>query len=235
MSIVNPKAIPFDYDDDPDRFRANVESVERYSVTGDVHESVAEWLASKQLEPILDIGCGEGRLVQFAQRRNLPIVALDKSFIMLQAFSEARVLADANCLPFPDCYFGAVVALYMLYHLAEPRNVLIESHRVLRPEGLFIACVPSRYNDPELASILPHSPMTFDAENGPEMTADYFEIIKTERWNAPLVYLPDQNALAKYLRGRGVSQVDIRKATSSIGVPLSITKRGALIYGRKSS
>ena len=234
MSASNPKAIPFDYDNDPERFRTNVESVGKYSLTGDVHQLIAEWLASKQLGPILDIGCGEGRLIQLAQRHNLPIIALDRSPTMLQAISAPRILADAQYLPFPDYYFQAVTALYMLYHLPEPRNVLVESHRVLTSGGIFIACVPSRYNDPELAFVLPQEPMTFDAENGPEMIANYFEVIKIERWDAPLVCLPDKNALVNYLRGRGVSQVDIQEAISNIPVPLNLTKRGALIYGRKS-
>ena len=32
MSASRPETLPFDYDDDPDRFRINVESVEKYSL-----------------------------------------------------------------------------------------------------------------------------------------------------------------------------------------------------------
>lgn len=233
MPVSKPEAIPFDYDNDPDRFRTNVESVEKYSLLGDVHESVADWLASRKLGPVLDIGCGEGRLIPIAHRLDLSIVALDRSLTMLQAISAPRVQADADQLPFPDCCFQAATALYMLYHLTEPGKALRESRRVLKPGGIFIACAPSRYNDPELESVFPHPPMTFDAENGPEIISDYFEVTNVERWDAPLIHLPDKNALAQYLRGRGVSQAEIRKAVSSLSVPLTLTKRGALIFGRK--
>ena len=49
-----------------------------------------------------------------------------------------------------------------------------------------------------------------------------------------LVRLPDREALARYLRGRGLSRTEIQKAVPGIPVPLSLTKRGALIYAQKS-
>jgi hypothetical protein len=39
------KAIPLDYDENPERFRANVKAVDRYALESDVHETVAERLA----------------------------------------------------------------------------------------------------------------------------------------------------------------------------------------------
>lgn len=234
MAEVKTKPIPSDYDSDPDRFRTNIQATERYALIGDVHDAIAEQLASRQLDPILDIGCGEGRLIRPVRERGLSIVALDNSATMLQAVSPPRILGDARNLPFPNSCFNTVTALYMLYHLPEPREVLIESRRVLRPGGIFIASAPSRYNDPELAIVLSPSPMTFEAENGPEMVGQFFEVMQVERWDAPLVHLPDKEALARYLRGRSLSQEDIQKATERIPVPLSLTKRGALIFGRKS-
>jgi SAM-dependent methyltransferase len=75
----------------------------------------------------------------------------------------------------------------------DPREAIAESCRVLRPGGLFVACAPSRHNDPELAAILcpapaPQTAATFDAENGPEMARAYFAEVEVERWDAPLVH-----------------------------------------------
>jgi hypothetical protein len=61
------------------------------------------------------------------------------------------VQADATRLPFRAECFAAVAALWMLYYLDRPEVVLIESTRVLRPGGTFVACTSSRYNDPEFA------------------------------------------------------------------------------------
>ena len=78
----------------------------------------------------------------------------------------------------------------MLYHPPEPGEAIASSYRVLRPGGIFAACAPSRHNDPELAAVLPPSPPdTFDAEIGPQMVSDFFQIIEVDRWDAPLVYL----------------------------------------------
>jgi hypothetical protein len=104
----------------------------------------------------------------------------------------------------------------------------------LRPGGIFLACAPSRYNDPELAQVLPPSPpATFDAENGPDMVGDFFQAIEIERWDAPLVHLPDCDALALYLRGRGLVPAQVKRVMECVSVPLTITKRGALVIGRK--
>ena len=231
---MRPQTIGFDYDHDPDRFRANVKAVEKYGLAGDVHGEVAQRLAEEQLGPVLDLGCGEGRFVIPAQKMGLPTVALDYSVTMLNAVSGRRVQGDARRLPFRSDSFGGVVALYMLYHLPDPSEAVAESFRLLRPGGLFVACAPSRTNDPELAAVLgPPAPETFDAENGPEIVNRFFQQVDVERWDAPLVHLPDREALSLYLRGRQLTQAVVASAMAQISVPLTLTKRGAVIYGRK--
>jgi len=228
------KGIPSDYDINPERFRANVRAVEQYGLSRDVHEDVADHVMVERLEPTLDIGCGEGRLTQPLHDRGIATVAFDYSATMLAAVPDPRVQGDANHLPFADATFGSIAALYMLYHLDNPSQALAECYRVLRPGGLLAACVPSRYNDPELAPILPSSPPeTFDAENGPALVAEFFQNVEIERWNAPLIYLPDKAALHHYLLGRNLCQQVIDQAMTQVEVPLYLTKRGALIYGRK--
>jgi SAM-dependent methyltransferase len=125
---------------------------------------------------------------------------------MLAAVAEPKVLADATAIPFPDERFGAVAALYMLYHLRDPRDALAESRRVLRNGGLFAASAPSRYDNPELAGLLPKEPLaTFDSENGPEMVGQFFQDVEVRRWDGSLMHLPDTEALVLWLRGNGLS------------------------------
>jgi len=68
---------------------------------------------------------------------------------------------------FRDGSFGTVAALWMLNHLPDPALALREAGRLLRPGGCAVTCAPSRFNDPELAPVLPGwgRPLTFDAEN----------------------------------------------------------------------
>jgi SAM-dependent methyltransferase len=228
----------YDYDRDPGRFRANVAAVERYGLASDVHGDVARRLAEEGLSPALDLGCGEGRLVHPARAQGLSVVALDYSATMLQSVPGPRIRGDARRLPFRHASFGAVAALYMLYHLRDPREAIAESHRVLRPGGLFVACAPSRHNDPELAAALSSAPRaappaSFDAENGPDMVSAHFAGVEVERWDALLVHLPDREALQLYLRGQQLSRQEIERVLTRVTVPLTLTKRGALIWGRR--
>lgn len=235
VSTMTPtRAIPTDYDIDPNRFRANVRAVEQYGLANDVHDEVAQRIAAEGLGPALDLGCGEGRLSKPLFSLNVQTISLDASATMLAATPGLRVQADACRLPFRDQSFGSVAALYMLYHLEDPRLALAECLRVLRPGGLFAACAPSRFNDPELADVLPPSePATFDAENGEALVAGFFDGIEVEQWDAPLVYLPDRDALSVYLQGRQLTPSSIDHALDHVDTPLHLTKRGALFYGRK--
>ncbi len=231
---MTSNVVPFDYDDDPERFQANVRAVERYGLASDVHADVAARLAEEGLQPVLDLGCGEGRLLRLLQAQGTPAVAFDYSHTMLNTVSGWRVRGDARELPFGRGSFGGVAALYMLYHLPDPKAAIAESQRVLCSGGLFFASAPSRHNDPELAAVLPpEPPAPFDAENGPAQVERYFQIIAVERWDMPLVYLPDRTALLLYLRGRQLSADEIEVAAAHLSVPLSLTKRGALIIARK--
>src|SRR5690349_621282 len=116
---ARPQPLGFDYDRDPDRFRMGRRTALAYSTDGDIHGPIAERLASERLWPVLDMGCGDGALGWPLVRAGAPWVGLDFSATLLRDAPRPAVRADATQLPFPDQTFGAVAALYMLYHLAE--------------------------------------------------------------------------------------------------------------------
>lgn len=222
-----------DYDSDPDRFRSGVSAVAKYGLMGDVHPEVAERMSRENLNLVLDVGCGEGRFINAALAWGLSIIGIDQSHTMLAALSTRRVKGDARLLPFRDGCFDGVVALWMLYNVATPTDTISEAFRILRPGGLFVACAPSRYNDPELSEVLPSSPSGFDAENGVAQIEEIFGDVEVSSWDAPLIHLPDHQALDLYLRGRGLSAQEMKRARGILPVPITITKRGSLMAARR--
>ena len=157
-------ALPKDYRTDAARFAAARESVSRWSTVGDVHPMVAARIEDERLRPVLDMGCGDGAL-RMALPAEWPWVGLDEDEALLRAAGRPATLSDAGHCPVRDVSFGAVAALWMLYHLDEPRVAISEAHRALRPGGLFATSTTARDDSPQLVEFFgPPDPTPFDAE-----------------------------------------------------------------------
>ena len=179
---------------------------------------------------MLDVGCGEGELA-----RHFPEGAwkgIDSSPVMVARAPRRARLGRAEALPFADDSFGGVALLYVLYHLDDPAIALAEARRVGRPGGLVVAAAPSRHDSPELAFALPQRSLTFDAENAPELMAKHLEAVEVDAWDLPLITLPDRRAVRDYLIGEGTGASLAADAASRVGLPLTVTKRGAVVWGR---
>jgi len=152
---------------------------------------------------------------------------------MLELAPEPAARADATSLPFADAAFGSVALLYVLYHLDKPAMALAEARRVLRTGGLLAVAVPSRHDSPELAHALPSGALTFDAELALAAIVELFVDVEVVRWDAPLLRLPSRQAVRDYLVGKGVEARRAERVAASSEVPLSVTKRGALVFARR--
>jgi SAM-dependent methyltransferase len=230
-------ATPFDYDRDPERFRLAARVTRQYLSSGrSLHAHLAELLAGIRARRILDVGCGEGALRAALPRRLQPrVVGLDASRTMLDAHPPPVVQGHAAALPFRGAVFDAAVAVDVFDHLDEPTAAVVEAHRVLAPGGLLIVATASRHDSPELARVWRPPPSSFDAENGPDLLAGVFEHVRVERWDAPLVRLPDRDAVRDYLIARFVRPEVAAPSAEQVTTPVTITKRGALIQARKSA
>jgi SAM-dependent methyltransferase len=233
-----PEAVPIrrDYDDPESiRWHVPVNVLDAYGLSGDVHPAIARRFIVEGLTPVLDIGGGKGELA-----RHLPPggwLGLDGSPAQLATAHEAGpvVLAEASDVPVATGSVTGVACLYMLYHLANPLDAIAEAYRVLRKGGLFAACTTSRHDDPEFAGIVPPEESTFDAELGPGLVAAVFGArdIKIQPWDIPGYVLPNADAIRHYLNGRFVPADAVERAATELRTPLTVTKRGAVIYARR--
>jgi SAM-dependent methyltransferase len=218
-------ALDPDYDNDPERSRSF-----RTAWQEDVHAPVADRLIADKIDSVLDVGCGTGRFATALQGR-LNWIGLDASPRQIADCSyRPAIQGDATCLPLANQSIDAVMMLWMLYHLNEPQVAISEAKRVLQRGGLFAACTSSRTNDPEL--VLGGYPRTtFDAEEAGDIVADVFGApnTKIERWDVPLVQLGDRDEVAAYARSHLLSASTVE----DVQTPLTLTKRGCLIWARK--
>ncbi len=99
--------------------------------------------------PILDLGCGDGLIAQamFSKKE-----ALDAGFDpwwaqVHQAQSSAMYRyvqqAQGAAMPYPEAQFATVFSNSVLEHIPDLAPVLREAARVLKPQGRFLATVPS--------------------------------------------------------------------------------------------
>lgn len=96
-------------------------------------------------EPVIDIGCGPGRVTGFLSERGLSIRGIDLSPAMVELARGHRPdirfdVGSMTALEIPDGSLAAVVAWYSLIHIppAARPGVLSEFHRVLRPGGYLL-------------------------------------------------------------------------------------------------
>jgi SAM-dependent methyltransferase len=185
-------------------------------------------MAPELFGPVLDGGCGEGRLASLLAGQ-VTWVGLDSSLAQLTACPFRPVVrGDMTALPFRNASFAEVTHLWCLYHLEDPSAAVAEANRVLRPGGRYYACTAARDNDPE---IMPegYPASSFDAEEAVSVVASVFEHVEAERWDGKFFPLSTRDEIRAYCRHNFIPPERAEQAE----VPLWLTKRGVLVRARK--
>jgi 2-polyprenyl-3-methyl-5-hydroxy-6-metoxy-1,4-benzoquinol methylase len=96
---------------------------------------------------LLDVGCGSGTLLSLLKRRGFRVRGVDfSSEAAAIAKSENDVEVAVGSLEevqFPDRSFDVVTLFHVMEHVTNPRLVLNEVSRILRPKGAVILQVPN--------------------------------------------------------------------------------------------
>ncbi len=119
-------------------------------------------------ERILDLGCGNGRLLDLFRDKNVEYTGIDNSEELIQIAKERSkiqnpkskiqfLVADALNLPFEDNYFDKVFSVAVLHHIPSKEyrlQFLKEARRVLRPGGFLILSVWNLWRRPKTLKLL---------------------------------------------------------------------------------
>jgi 2-polyprenyl-3-methyl-5-hydroxy-6-metoxy-1,4-benzoquinol methylase len=96
---------------------------------------------------LLDVGCGSGTLPGLLKQRGFQPVGVDFSAEAARvAETENGVRVFVGSLEqakFPDECFDMVTLFHVMEHVSEPRGVLAEVSRVLKPDGVIVLQVPN--------------------------------------------------------------------------------------------
>jgi SAM-dependent methyltransferase len=127
------------------RFPQIVETLQNALYTLRVRE--VEAVANSGPGRVLDVGCGRGVLLQEFRRRGWEVQGTELSEGAASYAREALKIpveiGDLETIGFPPNYFDAITLWHVLEHIANPRALLAEIHRILKPDGVLLVAVPN--------------------------------------------------------------------------------------------
>ncbi|WP_459500089.1 class I SAM-dependent methyltransferase [Bacillus sp. C1] len=167
----------------------------------DLDEIVIDHLQLQGTEKVLEVGCANGKFLALLQKKGHkgPLTGLDQSTTMLReatmngAQQHVNIewkLGDATKLPFPADSYDWIIARHMLYHMTDVEKNIQGFHKVISPEGRFLATTNSKISLPRMDEICNKMLVAFDLpekslsaspfclENGKQLLQSVFQTVE---------------------------------------------------------
>ena len=109
---------------------------------------IKEQVELKNGDTILDVACGNGRLLQMlAQKARIKAYGIDVSEEMIKTARAANpgmgfLVGSAETTPFEDNQFDLVTVCCAFHHFTQPAAFMAEADRILKPGGRLIIADP---------------------------------------------------------------------------------------------
>lgn len=147
-------------------FRMQGANWDEMSALGLPHAAIEDAVLARlpsQVDRLLDIGSGTGRMLEVIAPRAATMLGIDASRAML-ALARTRLaerpglrhaavrLGDMYRIEFPDGYFDVVLMQMVLHYATEPARVLAEAARVLAPGGTLVVVDLAPHTEAALAA-----------------------------------------------------------------------------------
>ena len=173
---------------------------------------------------ILDLGCGEGKMVRELRQSGYDAHGCD--FVDMKGVSDFTATIQNCCeegvlrpieaspyrLPFPDNTFDCIFSSQVLEHVMDYDTTLKEIYRVLKPGGLSLNMFPGRY-----IFIEPH------------VLVPMASVIRNKLWLLFWAYLGLRNRFQKYKSAKGTAALNFDYLQSHTNY---LTKKQILSYAK---
>ncbi|MHA1983784.1 MAG: class I SAM-dependent methyltransferase [Candidatus Hodarchaeales archaeon] len=179
---------------------------------------------------ILEIGCGTGELwlqnlgrFGFLKKIILSDISLGMIRVCKTALSHHHQpfefsVVDAQCLPYFNNEFDAVIANHMLYHVPDLQNTIDEIVRVLKPTGTFYATTNGKKHLQELKQLMEgyskkykykdFTPLNFTLENAKQILNPLYKTCVVRRYEDSLL-VTNAEDLLDYQLSRFYNEEDL--------------------------
>jgi len=107
---------------------------------------ILKYLPSNKNIFILDAGCGNGNYAFYLSNLKYKNIYAIDLFPSLNTDRFYYQQASIENLPFPDNYFDFIYSNSVIYYLEDPNRGIIELRRVLKPNGILIFTVHTKYS-----------------------------------------------------------------------------------------
>jgi len=155
----------------------------------------------------------------------------------------ARVIVDAQAIPFAVASFDVVIANHILYHVPDRQGAISEIRRVLRPGGRFYAATNGAGHLREIDQLIDRfasgpnlrsrRSIGFTLENGTEQLKHQFGRVTLHRFEDGLI-VTEAAPLIAYLRSGplGASIADDRVGALTDFVEDEVARTGSIRIGK---